>query len=135
MVETNTNKGTKVILTITLKGATMYTNKEAEDNKLYDNNTMHVQANIKKGKKIIVDKSIINYLTRQCKPAFQTINITQESFEHMISKDSCPEWMLSPTFNKGTWKKLNNKQRLEYHLKRTTEALDGVSFSYEVLPD
>lgn len=73
---------------------------------------------------------IITFHTRKCKPATQTINMSKEAYEYMISKDSCP-----PCFKPREWSTMNKKERLEVHLKRTVEHLGGVSYTYQVFED
>lgn len=73
---------------------------------------------------------IITFHTRKCKPATQTINMSKEAYEYMISKDSCP-----PCFKPKEWSTMNKKERLEVHLKRTVEHLGGVSYTYQVFED
>lgn len=73
---------------------------------------------------------IITFHTRKCKPATQTINMSKEAYEYMISKDSCP-----PCFKPREWSAMNKKERLEAHLKRTVEHLGGVSYTYQVFED
>ena len=73
---------------------------------------------------------IITFHTRKCKPATQTINMSKEAYEYMISKDSCP-----PCFKPREWSTMNKKERLEVHLKRTVEYLGGTSYSYQIFGD
>lgn len=72
----------------------------------------------------------ITFHTRKCKPATQTINMSKEAYEYMISKDSCP-----PCFKPREWSTMNKKERLEAHLKRTVEHLGGTSYTYQVFED
>lgn len=73
---------------------------------------------------------IITFHTRKCKPATQTINMSKEAYEYMISKDSCP-----PCFKPREWSTMNKKERLEVYLKRTVEHLGGTSYTYQVFED
>jgi hypothetical protein len=88
-----------------------------------------------KGSVKITDKNgknpeIITFYTRKCKPATQTINMSKEAYEYMISKDSCP-----PCFKPREWSAMNKKERLEAHLKRTAEHLGGTLYSYQIFGD
>lgn len=140
----------KVNLTITLKGSVLLSKEECLKTTLKE----IIKKNKKTGKsykKLIevqvedfdkMDKHTIcltdengkneeyyNYYTRKCKPAYQTININKEAYSYMISSE-CPEWS-----NNKTWSHLNKIQRLEEHLKRIAEGLNGSIVSYKVLDD
>ena len=73
---------------------------------------------------------IITFHTRKCKSATQSLNMSKEAYEYMISKDSCP-----PCFKPREWSTMNKKERLEAHLQRTVEHLGGVSYTYQVFED
>lgn len=73
---------------------------------------------------------IITFHTRKCKSATQSLNMSKEAYEYMISKDSCP-----PCFKPREWSTMNKKERLEVHLKRIVEHLGGVSYTYQVFED
>lgn len=73
---------------------------------------------------------IITFYTRKCKSAIQSLNMSKEAYEYMISKDSCP-----PCFKPREWSTMNKKERLEAHLQRTVEHLGGVSYTYQVFED
>lgn len=73
---------------------------------------------------------IITFHTRKCRPATQTINMSKEAYEYMISKGSCPSW-----FKPSKWAAMSEKERLEAHLQRTVEHLGGTSYTYQVFKD
>lgn len=119
----------KVSLSIVLQGSIMYSQEQAkalEKEKVgtgYDTFNMRVEG-LKNGKE---DAETITVKTRKCKPAGQSLNLSMDAYEYMIGKEA-------PFFVKPRdWEKLTKKQRLEAHLKRICEELDGVSFTYAVL--
>jgi len=67
--------------------------------------------------------------TFQLEGATQVINMTQEAYDYMTSKE-CPEWA-----KKGEWVKMSPTQRLIKHLARTMEFLGASKFTFEVFPD
>ena len=119
----------KVSLSITLQGGVMYSQEQAkalEKEKVgtgYDTFNMKVEG-LKNGKK---DVQTITVKTRKCKPAGQSLNLSMDAYNYMVSSEA-------PYFVKPRdWEKLTKKQRLEAHLKRIVEELGGVSFTYAVL--
>lgn len=76
-----------------------------------------------------VDAETITFYTRKTKPATQSINICNEAYDYMTSKE-CPEWC-----KVGLWNQMGKKARLEAHLKRIAEHLGGTVLSYEVFDD
>lgn len=140
----------KLSLSIELQGSTMFSKEEClkttqkvierktKSGKVFKK-TIHVQTEdldkMTKGSVRITDKNgknpeIITFYTRKCKPATQTINMSKEAYEYMISKDSCPS-----CFKPREWSAMNEKERLEAHLKRTVEHLGGTSYSYQIFGD
>ena len=77
-----------------------------------------------------INPEIITFHTRKCKPAMQSLNMSKEAYEYMISKDSCPS-----CFKPREWSAMNKKERLEAHLKRTVEHLGGTSYTYQIFGD
>lgn len=140
----------KLSLSIELQGSTMFSKEEClkTTRKVIERKTksgkvlkktIYVQTEdldkMTKGSARITDKNgknpeIITFHTRKCKPATQTINMSKEAYEYMISKDSCP-----PCFKPREWSAMNKKERLEVHLKRTVEHLGGTSYSYQIFGD
>jgi len=125
----------KVSVTITIPGRVMMTSQECDENpqKNYDSNTVSFLTYVKdkKTKKKIAKKETLYFLTRKSHPAFQTLNICEESYDYMIS-NSCPEWFTGGTMK---WKKLSATEKLEAHLQRTCEHLGGLDFNYIVFED
>lgn len=120
----------KVSLSIVLQGSTMYSQEQAkalEKEKVgtgYDTFSMRVEGKKSDGKK---DVQTITVKTRKCKPAGQSLNLSMDAYNYMVSSEA-------PYFVKPRdWERLTKKQRLEAHLKRIVEGLGGVSFTYTIL--
>ena len=133
----------KVSLTIELQGSTMFSKEECLK-------TTQETITTKKGRKKTVTKAvedlskmekntlrvtdkngtnpeIITFHTRKCRPATQSINMSKEAYEYMISNDSCPAWI-----KVGKWSVMSKRERLEAHLQKTVEHLGGTSYTYKV---
>lgn len=124
------NNEIKVSLSVTLQGSVMYSQEQAkalEEEKVgtgYDTFNMRVEEVKKNGKK---DIKILNVKTRKSKPASQSLNLSMDAYNYMVSNEA-------PYFVKPRdWERLTKKRRLEAHLKRIVEELGGVSFTYAVL--
>lgn len=120
----------KVSLSIVLQGSTMYSQEQAkalEEEKVgtgYDTFSMRVEGKKSDSKK---DVQTITVKTRKSKPASQSLNLSMDAYNYMVSNEA-------PYFVKPRdWERLTKKQRLEAHLKRIVEELGGVSFTYAVL--
>lgn len=120
----------KVSLSITLQGGVMYSQEQAkalEEEKVgtgYDTFNMTVESKKCDGEK---DVQTITVKTRKSKPASQSLNLSMDAYNYMVSNEA-------PYFVKPrNWERLTKKQRLEAHLKRIVEELGGVSFTYAVL--
>ena len=120
----------KVSLSITLQGGVMYSQEQAkalEKEKAgtgYDTFNMRVEGKKSDGEK---DVQTITVKTRKSKPASQSLNLSMDAYNYMVSNEA-------PYFVKPRdWERLTKKQRLEAHLKRIVEGLGGVSFTYAVL--
>lgn len=72
---------------------------------------------------------ILNIRTRKCKPATQSINLSTETYEYMIS-DACPH-----EIKISTWRTMKPKARLEAHLNGIAEYLGGTLLEYQVFED
>lgn len=72
---------------------------------------------------------IISFHTRKTKPAMQSINLSKDSYNYMTSSE-CPSWS-----KPKVWNTMNKKERLESHLQRIVESLDGVSYTYQIFED
>lgn len=126
----------KLSVTIELQGSVMMTPQECGENpENYNGHTtvLNVKHYDKKTKKSFYRKEVVKYQTRKCIPAYQSINMSQESYDYMTST-ACPEWFM-PKGGLKIWKNLSKKQRLEEHLTRTCEALNGKSYTYIVYDD
>ncbi|WCF57425.1 hypothetical protein PhiCrAssBcn1_69 [Bacteroides phage PhiCrAssBcn1] len=120
----------KVSLSIILQGGVMYSQEQAkalEKEKVgtgYDTFNMRVEGKESDGRK---DVQTITVKTRKSKPASQSLNLSMDAYNYMVSNEA-------PYFVKPRdWERLTKKQRLEAHLKRIVEELGGVSFTYAVL--
>lgn len=120
----------KVSLSITLQGGVMYSQEQAKtlekekEGTGYDTFSMRVKGKKSDGKK---DVQTITVKTRKSKPASQSLNLSMDAYNYMVSNEA-------PYFVKPRdWGRLTKKQRLEAHLKRIVEELGGVSFTYAVL--
>lgn len=120
----------KVSLSIVLQGSIMYSQEQAKalekekEGTGYDTFNMRVEGKKSDGKK---DVQTITVKTRKSKPASQSLNLSMDAYNYMVSSEA-------PYFVKPRdWERLTKKQRLEAHLKRIVEELGGVSFTYAVL--
>jgi hypothetical protein len=120
----------KVSLSIILQGGVMYSQEQAKalekekEGTGYDTFNMRVEGKKSDGKK---DVQTITVKTRKNKPASQSLNLSMDAYNYMVSNEA-------PYFVKPRdWERLTKKQRLEAHLKRIVEELGGVSFTYAVL--
>lgn len=124
------NNEIKVSLSVTLQGSVMLSQEQAkalEKEKVgtgYDTFNMRVEGKKSDGKE---DVQTITVKTRKNKPASQSLNLSMDAYNYMVSNEA-------PYFVKPRdWERLTKKQRLEAHLKRIVEELGGVSFTYAVL--
>lgn len=124
------NNEIKVSLSVTLQGSVMLSQEQAKalekekEGTGYDTFNMRVEGKKSDGKK---DVQTITVKTRKCKPAGQSLNLSMDAYNYMVSSEA-------PYFIKPRdWERLTEKQRLEAHLKRIVEELGGVSFTYAVL--
>ena len=124
------NNEIKVSLSVTLQGSVMLSQEQAkalEKEKVgtgYDTFNMRVEGEKSDGKK---DAKTITVKTRKSKPASQSLNLSMDAYNYMVSNEA-------PYFVKPRdWERLTKKQRLEAHLKRIVEELGGVSFTHAVL--
>lgn len=122
----------KVRLSMTIPGAVMLSSQECDKNpkENYDVTKLLVKGDNKK------DSELITVAMRKAKPAKQSVSITKEAYESMVSNEfrcECPS--LIRKYPKHVWLKLNRQQRLEAHLAILAESLGAISFTYEVLDD
>ena len=130
MVKIQMNNEIKVSLSVTLQGSVMLSQEQAKalekekEGTGYDTFSMRVEGKKSDGKK---DVQTITVKTRKSKPASQSLNLSMDAYNYMVSNEA-------PYFVKPRdWERLTKKQRLEAHLKRIVEELGGVSFTYAVL--
>ena len=119
------NNTVKVNLSITLPGSVMLSQQAAE-NTPNSFNEFKIEVSGPKGE----DMEVLTVQTRKCAPASQSLNISKDAYDAMIDKELCPYWCKA-----GTWAGMNDKMRLEAHLKRIAEGLGGTSFTYQVFED
>lgn len=125
----------KVSLNIKLPGRVMLSQESADSlEKLglhgYSMNRMVVEWENK--------KDIINFKTRNCVPAVQSINISKEAYEYMTAKDKRKDkdGVNCPSFSTPQkWFPLSRKERLEAHLKEIATSRGGVLMNYCVFED
>ena len=125
---------TKLSVTIELQGSTMMAPQVCGENpENYDVHTMplSVRNYDKKTRKVFYKTEPLSFKTRKSIPAYQSINMSDEAYDYMISQ-SCPEWY---PLGARKWKQLSPKMRLELHLERTCKALNGKSYTYVVFGD
>ena len=72
----------------------------------------------------------ITFQTRKCRPAAQSLNISNDAYKAMIDKMVCPSWS-----KPSKWSAMSKKDRLEAHLQRIVDDLGGVSYTYQVFED
>lgn len=124
------NNEIKILLTINLEGGTLVRKSEPEVIEYVI--TKKGFNSFKKGKgkgNEVVKRGKFKHYPLVAKPATQYLHINKESYYYMISSE-CPYWI-----KPNIWEKMTTIQRLEAHLKRTSEYLGGKSFTYKVLED
>ena len=111
----------KVRLSVVLPGRIMLSEQECSKNPKESYKHESVSIPIKGHK-----WETIHYAVRKYRTAKEVVNISLESYKYMISNE-VPSWM-SPKI----WKQLNAKERLNEHMKRISESLNGLSYTFEV---
>lgn len=119
------NNTVKVNLSIKLPGSVMLSQQVAE-NTPNSFDEFKVEVSSPEGENI----EVLTVQTRKCAPASQSLNISKDAYDAMIDVELCPYWCKA-----RTWAGMNNKMRLEAHLKRIAEGLGGTSFTYQVFED
>lgn len=119
----------KISVSITLPGGVMLTQAEAKQLEKEKTGTgfdiTKLKVEDKKG-----NKDVLSIKTRKYKSCSQSINMSKEAYDYMVSKDSC----LS-NIKPYVWNKMNKTQRLEAHLDLVCKALKGTSYTYKVFDD
>lgn len=116
-----------------IPGATMLSTQDCvkmSKKEAYDQSTLAINYQVKKGKKLITKREVLHISTRKSKPARQNISISKEAYEYMTNAKEIP----SSKFTK-TWGRMSKAQRLEYHFGNMAEHFGATSFSYEILDD
>lgn len=120
----------KVNLTAALQGRTMVSQETADAlEKLspaggYDRTSIEVSGPDHKDREVIVIR------TRKSIPATQTINLSEEAYNYMISSEGCPFFL-----KQRHWNALKTKERLAIHTERIAQQLGGKVLSCQVLED
>lgn len=97
-------------------------NEVVEDLSKMDKSTIKVSENGR-------NNEVLTIYTRKCKPATQSINLSKDAYDYMVSKE-CPEWS-----KVSIWNQMSKKAKLEAHLKRIAEHLGGKLESYQIFED
>lgn len=120
---------TKLSVTFILKGRLPLT-KEAADSLEKQQQGLGYHKEVYKGFDKNGKPTNVIYKVRNNRDCSQSINMTKEAYEHMVSATSFPEG-----FNKSNWAKMSKTKRLEEHLNLICKDLGGVSFTYKVFDD
>ena len=123
----------KVSLSLVIPGATMLSSRDCEKmpkDQAYNHFTLEVFDGVKVGKKLTKKPKILHINTRKCRTVKQVLLISKTAYESMINPTAIPSASLTKS-----WKNMNKKQRLEYHLAEIAEGLKALSFSYTILED
>lgn len=122
----------KLSVTIELPGSTMMTSQVCDENPTENYRRHRILLNVKhfdkKTKKSFYRIEPLEFKTRKCIPAKQSINMSNEAYEYMTSA-ACPEWY---PFGIGKWKRLSPIERLEQHLDRICKSFKGISYTYVI---
>lgn len=133
-------KEIKVSLKVVLPGRTLLSQEECLK-------TIQKEVITKKGKKFIkteivedpakfdmhtlkIDNEVISFKTRKTKPAYQAVNLDVDTYKYMISTSDNPAGVPP-----SQWKRMNTKDRLEFHLRGICSALGGKAYTYFVFDD
>lgn len=81
-----------------------------------------------KDKNAVIDKGTYIHTVYEEVPCSQSINLTYDAYNYMTSEER-PEWF------KGPWKQMKKEQRLNAHLHRICEDMNGTDFTYHILED
>lgn len=121
------NTNIKISLTIYLEGIPT---RSREKEKIYYKVRKKDLFTYNKGNKdgnLVVKEGYRKHYPLVPSEASQHINICEEAYEHFISILS-PDW-----YKQSKWESLSPQLRLEEHLKRITQDMGGIGFSYEIL--
>lgn len=123
----------KVRLSMTVPGAQMLSSQECEKNPKESYNVTKLRVQNGRGKN---STELITVATRKNKTAKQSISITKEAYDYMVSNEFEPKCSsLLHKYPKHVWLKMTPKQRLETHLSIIAESFNAIGFTYEILDD
>ena len=111
------NNNIKISLSITLQGSTLVRQEDFE---------FITRVNKKTGKQYKKKVKTYNLIP---KSVLLNKNLTKDAYDYFISLESCPQ------FKKKDWKKMTEKERLEYHLADLCKFYHGNSYTYHVFED
>ena len=123
----------KVRLSMTVPGAGMLSSQECEKNPKESYNVTKLLVQNGRGKN---STELITVATRKNKTAKQSISITKEAYDYMVSNEfnsNCSSLLFK--YPKHVWLKMTPKQRLEAHLSIIAKSFNAIGFTYEVLDD
>ena len=123
----------KVRLSMTVPGAGLLTPEFCEKNPKESYNVTKLRVQNGRGKN---STELITVATRKNKTAKQSISITKEAYDYMVSNEfesKCSS--LLHKYPKHVWLKMTPKQRLETHLSIIAESFNAIGFTYEILDD
>ena len=118
---------------MTVPGAGMLSSQECEKNPKESYDVTKLLVRNGRGKN---STELITVATRKSKTAKQSISITKEAYDYMVSnefKSNCSSLLLK--YPKHVWLKMTPTQRLEVHLSIIAESFNAIGFTYEVLDD
>ena len=123
----------KLNLNIVIPGRQLLSAKECAENpkESFEKQVVRVESvkPDKKKKKYIKTVEYLDIHVRKCRTASQSINMTKEAYDYMVSKE-CP-YFAKPK----DWARMSKVKRLEAHLEETCKALGGISYTYQVFED
>lgn len=125
----------KVRLSLFVQGAQRFSSQECDENpkQCLTYETVKLEWYNKKHKK---KTETLQLALSKNKLIKQVINISKESYNYMISKDSIPTLpSLTKKYPVKVWLRMSKKERLEVHLGLTADSLGAKGFTYEILED
>ena len=123
----------KVRLSMTVPGAQMLSSQECEKNPKENYDVTKLRVRNGRGKN---STELITVATRKNKTAKQSISITKEAYDYMVSNEfKSTSSSLLRKYPKHVWLKMTPKQRLEAHLSIIAESFNAIGFTYEILDD
>ena len=72
----------------------------------------------------------INFKMNPTPSRIRVLNINNEAYDYMTSKEECPEWS-----KKAEWLSMSKKKRFESHLNRIAHDCLGKVMDYEIFND